>query len=250
MFIILLIYTPIYFSIHHNTFSRTKDDKAEIAAEDFQAAPIVATPTLPSSSSRGDTSMPEEMWEVSSKFWQQWHSPQKQKEEETSCTDMVVWSPPAASSKPTLKRQMAKVNLEIGEDRPTLRRQMAKSTFDLDSSDMQTLALALQSKALEAKQKIEVEKKTSKAKAGKKIYKKPSLKPKEKKVEDPQTPTKERKKSTFRHRKTSTAYHHAKNMALKSGYSPNSAKAQGRAASGQVSMQIESGVLKEEDEEQ
>lgn len=242
--------------MHHNTFSTAKDDKAEIAAEDFEAAPIVATPTLPSSSSRGDTSMPEEMWGVSSKFWQQWHSPEKQKEEKKSCTDMVVWSPPAplSSSKPTLKRQMAKVNLEIGEDRPTLRRQMAKSTFDLDSSDMQTLALALQSKALEAKQKVEVKKKAAKAKAvkgaGKKIYKKPSLKPKEKKVEDPQTPAKETKKSSFRHRKTSTAYHHAKNMALKSGYSPNSAKAQGRAASGQVSLQIDSGVLKEEDEEQ
>lgn len=245
---------PPTFSLHSHTFSRPKDEKADNAEAHFEAAPIVA-----SSSSRGDTSMPEEVFPISSSFWEKWHSPDKKKEENKACTDMVVWTPPLGTS---LKRQNAKEDLEIGEDRPQFRRQMAKSTFNLDSSDMQTLALALESKALENQQSSQVKKSTPKKKAAAKgttakkastmIHKKPSMSAKEKKKKkktesEPHTPSK--KKSSFRHRKTSTAYHHAKNIALKAGHSPNTAAAKGREASGAVSLQIDTGVLKEEDEQ-
>lgn len=52
-------------------------------------------------------------------------------------------------------------------------------------------------------------------------------------------------KTTFRHRKTSNAYHLAKNMALRAGISPESARIKGKAASAKVVQQIELGTLKE-----
>jgi len=54
------------------------------------------------------------------------------------------------------------------------------------------------------------------------------------------------KKSSFRHRKTSTAYHSAFKKAKHMGMSPNSCKAAGRSASQDVSLKIDTGVLTEE----
>ena len=54
------------------------------------------------------------------------------------------------------------------------------------------------------------------------------------------------KKSSFRHRKTSTAYHSAVKRAKHMGMSPNSCKAAGRSAAQDVSLKIDTGVLTEE----
>lgn len=53
-------------------------------------------------------------------------------------------------------------------------------------------------------------------------------------------------KSSFKHRATSTAYHSAMGRALRDGKSKEEAKAAGRAASAQVSKDIEEGKLKED----
>ena len=55
-------------------------------------------------------------------------------------------------------------------------------------------------------------------------------------------------KSSFRHRKTSTAYHSAKLSAQKLGLSPDTCKKQARDAAKKMSMDIEAGLVKEEDD--
>ena len=52
-------------------------------------------------------------------------------------------------------------------------------------------------------------------------------------------------KCTFKHRKTSAAYHAAKKRALQDGHSPSTAKSLGRAASSKVASSIDAGILKE-----
>ena len=52
-------------------------------------------------------------------------------------------------------------------------------------------------------------------------------------------------KSSFRHRKTSSAYHSAFNKAKHMGMSPNSCRAAGRSASKDVSLKIDTGLLTE-----
>ena len=54
------------------------------------------------------------------------------------------------------------------------------------------------------------------------------------------------RKSSFRHRKTSSAYHHARKIAIGEGYSPGSAKKFGRAAAAKISGEIEAGILQED----
>ena len=54
------------------------------------------------------------------------------------------------------------------------------------------------------------------------------------------------KKSSFRHRKTSAAYHSAFKKAKDMGMPPNSCKAAGRSAAQDVSLKIDTGILTEE----
>ena len=54
------------------------------------------------------------------------------------------------------------------------------------------------------------------------------------------------RKTTFKHRKTSSEWNKAKKQALAAGHSPNTAKAMGRAAAQEVARQIDAGLLKEE----
>lgn len=210
----------------------------------------------PSSSSTGDCGSPgKEMFGISSNFFQQFHSPEK-RQQGAGCTDIVLHE----GSKPTYKRSMAKSNLALDEkvdtSRPTLRRQLAKSNFDLDTQDMQTLAMALESKYQKDNDKATNEglvtpkkKKNGKAKAKPKSKAQAQPAPKTKsKAKAKKKPSKVRTgkyKTTFRHRKTSNAYHLAKNMALKAGISPESARMKGKAASAKVVQQIELGTLRE-----
>ena len=53
-------------------------------------------------------------------------------------------------------------------------------------------------------------------------------------------------KSSFKHRKTSSAYHKTKNLRLKMGDSPNTAKRHAQSASRGVASQIDSGILEED----
>ncbi len=56
---------------------------------------------------------------------------------------------------------------------------------------------------------------------------------------------KETNKCTFKHRKTSAAYHQARQRAIQAGMSPSTAKSLGRAASSKVASAIDAGLLKE-----
>ena len=212
----------------------------------------------PSSSSTGDYGSPgKDILGLPSNFFKQFHSPEK-KQDTSSCTDMVLHE----KSKPIYKRSMAKSNLALDEradtSRPTLRRQLAKNNFDLDTQDLQTLAMALESKYQKDNEKAPGEtpstpkkKKNGKAKAKSKpkAHAKPAPKSKSKGKAKKQKTSKKTSpgtyKTTFRHRKTSNAYHLAKNMALRAGISPESARIKGKAASAKVVQQIELGTLKE-----
>lgn len=57
-----------------------------------------------------------------------------------------------------------------------------------------------------------------------------------------------KKKTTFRHRATSAAYHTAKKRALQQGQSIECARAAGRTASRKVAEDIGSGILKDPEE--
>ena len=150
--------------------------------------------------------------------------------------------------------------------RPTLRRQLAKSNFDLDSQDLQTLALALECKSHKAtsdvnepkemkapdETQVTPKKKRPAKSKSKKAAKAPAQpapkcksKAKAKKKKSSRGSPSGGYKTTFRHRKTSNAYHLAKNMALRAGISPESARIKGKAASAKVVQQIELGTLKE-----
>lgn len=218
-----------------------------------QIAKQPTTPVASSSSKKIEESPTQDLFDIGTDFFKKFQSPEKK--EETSCTDMVLYQ----GSQPTLKRGFAKSNLDFDGDenqeakRPLLRRQLAKSSFDLDTQNLQTLALALETKTnhmettpkkpctprkkAKAKSKVKaagsskggVDEHKSKGKA------KPKSKPKG------STPY----KTTFRHRKTSSAYHSAKHDALKAGISPKSAKIKGKEASAKVARQIDMGVLKE-----
>ena len=54
------------------------------------------------------------------------------------------------------------------------------------------------------------------------------------------------RKTTFKHRKTSSEWNKAKKQALAAGHGPSTAKAMGRAAAQEVARQIDAGLLKEE----
>lgn len=147
------------------------------------------------------------------------------------------------------------------------KRHLAKASFDLGADDLQTLALALQQKAPAEKQQDSTPKK-SKAKAKAKAkspkimntfkrehsksmlrHKSTDAEMKEGAKETQETSTDAKKgttcKSTFRHRKTSTAYHSARNAALKAGDSPNTCKMKAKQASQKMAALIDAGVMKE-----
>ena len=54
------------------------------------------------------------------------------------------------------------------------------------------------------------------------------------------------RKTTFRHRATSSAWNRAKSSALKMGHSPTTAKAMGREAASEVARKIDAGLLTED----
>lgn len=176
-----------------------------------------------------------------------------------------------------LHRSNAKSNLEEEDPRPRLKRQFAKSNFDLDTADWQTLARALEQKSVNedalaqgssrqttktSPKKAKASPKKAKAKAKQKVKSKATkdkppgnkdsnastlAKAKKKPLsKEAQAATPKKKKSSFRHRKTSTAYHSAKNAALKAGFSPMSACVKGQEASHRIGEQIDQGLLKEE----
>ena len=77
-------------------------------------------------------------------------------------------------------------------------------------------------------------------------FKKPSASPKAHSLKKPSaSPKCSAKKSSFRHRKTSTACHSAFKKAKNMGMSPNSCKAAGRSAAQDVSLKIDTGILTE-----
>ena len=231
-----------------------QDEKIDMFDEKFEED----SPVLAASSSKGkkegaETQDTEQQLGIPSSFFKQFHSPEKKREENAAaCQALVLWKAPAPVASETT--------------RPPLRRQMAKSSLDLDAEDMQTLALALQSKAqasLENDMHKEKASKASKMQQEKSKMKdleketpkdtassSSTVKPKAKAGKTEKTSTTAvSKKCTFRHRKTSTAYHQGKKAAMKAGCSPNTAKAKGREASNAVSMQIDQGILKEDGEE-
>lgn len=235
----------------------TEDDAADTLIEE----PIAYQE--PSSGSLGQRDGDE--FGLPAGFFQQFQSPPKK--ELSHCTDMVPWQGPVQG----LHRSNAKSNLEEEDPRPRLKRQFAKSNFDLDAADWQTLARALEQKSVDenalaqgsskqttktSPKKAKASPKKAKAKAKKKATSKATKdKPpghkdsKTKKKPLPtaaQAATPKKKKSTFRHRKTSSAYHSAKNAALKAGFSPMSACAKGQEASHRIGEQIDQGLLKEE----
>lgn len=231
---------------------------------------VPAAAEEPSSDSRGHTGT--DPFGLPPSFFAQFQSPPKK--EQAQCTDLVPWQGPMQGpSKPLAKR-----NLEEKSPRPVLKRQFARSNFELDQVDWQTLAEALAYKdgeenendqgnkeAAEEAKKARKSPKKTKAKAKKqaksKATKDKSPCPKASSVSTPKkskkgnkqtvpkaakAATPKKKKSTFRHRRTSTAYHSAKNAALKGGFSPMSASLKGREASHRIGEQIDQGLLKEE----
>lgn len=123
-----------------------------------------------------------------------------------------------------------------------MRRQLAKSSFSLDDSDLATLALALQSKT----QDVEHAKHENAVHTPSPIKRKKKAKSKAKPKHSPKVKQSPKaNKSTFRHRKTSSAYHSAKTAAQKAGHSPRTVKAKAKAASQAVAAQIDAGILKE-----
>ena len=54
------------------------------------------------------------------------------------------------------------------------------------------------------------------------------------------------RKSTFRHRATSTAFHSARKRAEKLGHTPETCKAMGRSAAAEIRNQIDAGLLEED----
>ena len=206
----------------------------------------------PSSSSKGNEESPiKDMFGISSAFFKKFQSPEK--ESAKTCTDLVLFE----GGKPALRRGYAQSNLDLGRDehmRPVLRRQLAKSNFDLSTQDMQTLALALDTKTGPAETQPPTKeehspvakckaKSTAKGKKAKAVAK-PTPKAKGKAKAHPKASPSH--KTTFRHRKTSSAYHSAKHSALKAGFSPQTAKAKGKEASSKAAHQIDIGVLQED----
>lgn len=165
----------------------------------------------------------------------------------------------AASPPKTYTNQANKRHLEL-----------AKASFDLGADDLQTLAFALQEKAPAEKQHDSTPKKhrakdkqkspkipnTFKREHSKSMlqHKSSGAEMKEEAKGSQQTSTHAKKrnkldpktwKSTFKHRKTSSAYHSARNAAKKAGDSPNTCKMKAKQAAQQVSALIDAGVMKE-----
>ena len=59
-------------------------------------------------------------------------------------------------------------------------------------------------------------------------------------------PAKNKSKSSFRHRATSSAYHKAKNLAKSEGHSPDMCKKIARAKAAEIAAQIDAGLLQEQ----
>ena len=240
----------------HNPMSQ--DDKIDMEAEKVvESPPVLAASSSNAQMQDQNTPDAEQQLGLPSSFFKQFHSPEKKREDNAvACRTLVLWKPPAPAASDTT--------------RPQLRRQLAKSSFDLDTEDLQTLALALQSKANTSMENEMQDKKTPHAS---KTHTLPEKNKKTKKDEKQATHTAAKsskvkakakaktqktalksttegsKKCTFRHRKTSSVYHSAKKAAIQAGCSPNTAKAKGREASNVVSMQIDQGLLKEDDKE-
>ena len=186
-------------------------------------------------------------------------SPKKEAEAVVNEKAMVLYEPPQEPPRPAMKRGLARSNLSIEDatehSRPTLRRQLARSSFDLDSKDLETLALALEEKVQPNKSAKPQEKKASMKKPAAviKTAVKGKAKPKAKaQAEDPPqspTPKKKVKKSSFRRRKKDSAYHSAKLQAKKEGFSPNTQTRKAAEASRQIAHQIDLGLLKEDEDE-
>ena len=157
------------------------------------------------------------------------------------------------------------------------KRLLAKASFDLGPSDLQTLAFALEQKAPAEKQhettpkkgkgktKPNSPKKSPIMQTFKKQHSNRMLKHRsttdaktkdEKDAKGCQEPNKHGKeggkvathtcKSSFKHRKTSTAYHSARAASIKAGDSPNTSKIKAKQASHKVAALIDAGVLKEQ----
>ena len=92
-------------------------------------------------------------------------------------------------------------------------------------------------------EKIPITHKRKKTQTDKKPAASPKVASKKKPAASPKAAA---NKSSFRHRKTSSAYHSAFNKAKHMGMSPNSCKAAGRSAASDVSLKIDTGILTEE----
>lgn len=157
--------------------------------------------------------------------------------DETPSSDHVM-------STPVKKKKKSK---KTEKNIPTQKRKgiSAACREDLSEDDLELVEQALDSTIPVAKgKKVAKKPAAAKAAAKKPKQKTKSMKKTTKKVKDNSTGS---KKTTFRHRATSAAYHSAKASALQQGLSPESAKASGRTASRKAGEDIDNGILKDPD---
>ena len=203
--------------------------------EKQNAGPDGLEPTMSSQASsskeapRNEATTKYDILGIQPNFFQKFQSPEKKKDTTETCTDIVVYQGLQSSNKA----------VDPGTPRPALRRQLAKPSFALDDSDLSTLALALQEQSEKDKKQNDVvtpspRKRKSKPKGKAKAKQSPKAKPAPK-----------GNKTTFRHRKTSSAYHSARTAAQRAGYSPRTIKNKAKEASQAVALQIDQGILKE-----
>ena len=127
---------------------------------------------------------------------------------------------------------------------PVKKKPPAASELGLSDDDLENIESALETGKVQKSVK-EKKKSPKKATAKKKAQKKVSKKEKKEKKKCT-SPKAQERKSTFRHRKTSAAYHKENGKYKRLGYSPGTCKKMARAAWLKVAQEIDSGVLKEE----
>lgn len=217
----------------HDSPLQPEDEKPNAAPAGFEPKQNISQASSSKEAPRNEaTTTTYDVFGIQSNFFQKFQSPDKRKDTTENCTDIVVYQGPESSNKA----------MDTGTSRPALRRQLAKSSFALDDSDLSTLALALQSKTQESEHAKEEQEGATPSPRKKKTKAKGKAKPKQ---SAKAKPSPKAMKSTFRHRKTSSAYHSAKTAAKNAGYSPRSQKAKAKAASQKVAAQIDQGILKE-----
>ena len=226
----------------HDTPPHPEDEKQNAGPAELESTQNSQASSSKQAASKEATET-YDIFGIQANFFQKFQSPEKQKETKETCTEIVPYQAPESSNKA----------MEQGTTRPALRRQLARSNFSLDDSDLSTLALALQTKTLDNEHPKDENALATPSPMKRKRKLKPKAKAKQLATKESprakQSPKEKGSpkamKSTFRHRKTSSAYHSAKAAAQRAGYSPTTVKAKAKAASQAVAGQIDAGILKE-----